>query len=88
MWVDKNHKKEWNMTITVGTVQAIGAVVQMATVGTNLVLAHSLWAMMSGGFLPSCGAFFPALDAKGFGKEVVRRSWGAQIFSGPAVRRC
>ena len=42
----------------------------------------------SGGFLPSCGAFFPALDAKGFGKEVVRRSWAAQISPGPAVRRC
>ena len=59
------------------TVQAISAVVQTAPIGTNLALVHILWVMMSGAFLPSRGAFFTALDAKGFDKQVVRRSWAA-----------
>lgn len=32
---------------------------------------------MSGAFLPSRGAFFTALNAKGFDKQVIRRSWAA-----------
>ena len=59
------------------TVQAISAVVQTAPIGTNLALTHILWVMMSGAFLPSRGAFFTALAAKGFDKQVVRRSWAA-----------
>ncbi len=59
------------------TVQAISAVVQTAPIGTNLALAHILWVMMSGAFLPSRGAFFTALAARGFDKQVVRRGWAA-----------
>jgi hypothetical protein len=32
---------------------------------------------MSGGFLPSRGAFFTALNTKGFAMQEVRRSWAA-----------
>ena len=59
------------------TVQAISAVVQTVLIGTNLALVHILWVMMSGAFLPGRGAFFTAFDAKGFDKQVVRRSWAA-----------
>ena len=59
------------------TVQAISAVVQTAPIGTNLALVHILWVMMSGAFLPGRGTFFTAFDAKGFDKQVVRRSWAA-----------
>ena len=59
------------------TVQAISAVVQTVPIGTNLALVHILWVMMSGAFLPGRGAFFTAFDAKGFDKQVVRRSWAA-----------
>ena len=76
--VDKNHKKEWSMSTAVElTVQAISAVVQTAPIGTNLALVHILWVMMSGAFLPGRGTFFTAFDAKGFDKQVVRRSWAA-----------
>jgi hypothetical protein len=41
--VDKNHKKEWNMsTATKLDVQAISVVMQMALIGTNLALVHIL----------------------------------------------
>ena len=59
------------------TVQAISAVVPTVPIGTNLALVHILWVMMSGAFLPGRGAFFTAFDAKGFDKQVVRRSWAA-----------
>lgn len=59
------------------TVHAISAVVQTVPVGTNVALVHILWVMMSGGFLPSRGAFFTALNAKGFSMQEVRRSWAA-----------
>jgi len=59
------------------TVHAISAVVQTVPVGTNVALVHILWVMMSGGFLPSRGAFFTALNAKGFTMQEVRRSWAA-----------
>jgi hypothetical protein len=76
--VAENHKKEWSMSTAVEvTVQAISAVVQTVPIGTNLALVHILWVMMSGAFLPGRGAFFTAFDAKGFDKQVVRRSWAA-----------
>lgn len=59
------------------TVQAIAAIVQTATVGTNLALMHLLWAMVNGSFLRSRGAVFGALWASGFSIQEVRRSWAA-----------
>jgi hypothetical protein len=59
------------------TVHAINAVVQTVPIGTNIALVHILWVMMSGAFLPSRGAFFTALNAKGYAKQEVRRSWAA-----------
>lgn len=59
------------------TIQAISAVVQPVPIGTNLALIRILWAMMSGAFLSSRGAFFPALSAKGFAEPEMRRSWSA-----------
>lgn len=59
------------------TVHAMSTVVQTVPVGTNIALVHILWVMMSGGFLPSRGAFFTALNAKGFAMQEVRRSWAA-----------
>lgn len=59
------------------TVHAMSAVVQTVPMGTNIALMHILWVMMSGGFLPSRGAFFTALNAKGFAMQEVRRSWAA-----------
>jgi hypothetical protein len=59
------------------TVHAISAVVQTVPIGTNIALVHILWVIMSGGFLPSRGAFFTALSTKGFAMKEVRRSWVA-----------
>jgi hypothetical protein len=78
MWLTKTISKEWNISTAVElTVQAISAVVQTAPIGTNLALAHILWVMMSGAFLPSRGAFFSALAARGVDRQAVRRSWAA-----------
>lgn len=55
----------------------MSVVVQTAPVGTNIALMHILWVMMSGEFLSSRGAFFAALNVKGFTMQEVRRSWGA-----------
>jgi len=60
---------------------ASGAVLQTVPMGTNRALAHILWAMISGGFLPSRAAFFTALNAKGFAMQEVRRS-GAPMRMG------
>jgi len=43
-------------------------------VGTNLGLFHLLWALLSGRFLLSRGAVFPALAALGLSDDAVRRS--------------
>jgi len=59
------------------TVQAIAAIVQTVTVGTNLALLHLLWAMVNGSFLRSRGAVFGALWASGLAVSAVRRSWAA-----------
>jgi hypothetical protein len=59
------------------TVQAIIAIVQTVTVGTNLALLHLMWAMVNGSFLRSRGAVFSALWASGFAVAEVRRSWAA-----------
>jgi hypothetical protein len=70
--------KEWTMLTAVKTtIQAIVFVVQVSPVGTNLGLANLLWAMVSGAFLSSRGAIFPALQLSGLSAAEIRRSWSA-----------
>jgi len=59
------------------TVHAIVFIVQSAPIGTNICLAQILWVMVSGSFLGSRGALFPALHVKGLQIEEVRRCWAA-----------
>ena len=54
-------------------IQALEQVVKVVPVGTNLALLHLLWAMLSGAFLHSRGAVFPALRLAGFTVAQVRR---------------
>ena len=49
--------------------------------GTNLGLLHLFFALLSGRFLPSRGALFPALQESGLSEEAVRRS-GAALSEG------
>ena len=46
-------------------------------VGTNLALMHLFWALLSGRFLASRGALFPALAALGLQDDAVRRAAAA-----------
>lgn len=55
------------------TIQALEHVVKQVPVGTNLALLHLLWAMLSGAFLRSRGAVFPALKLAGFAVSQIRR---------------
>lgn len=61
----------------VETMQGLTAVVVNLPVGTNLGLLHLLWAIVSGGLLPSRGALFPALQAIGLTADAVRCAWSA-----------
>lgn len=65
------------LTAVEATIQAIVFVVQVTPVGTNLGLANLLWAMVSGAFLSSRGAIFPALHLGGLNAAEIRRSWSA-----------
>jgi hypothetical protein len=55
----------------------LGQVLQPVPVGTNLGLFALLWALLSGRFLLSRGAVFPALSDLGLTPEAVRRSGAA-----------
>jgi hypothetical protein len=55
----------------------LSSVLQDVPVGTNLGLFHLLWTMLSGRFLDSRGAVFPALAAFGLPAPAVRRAWAA-----------
>ena len=46
--------------------------------GTNLALLHLLWSIITGSFLRSRGAIFPALQSGGFNREESYRSWQAR----------
>ncbi|MEA3345869.1 MAG: hypothetical protein U9Q78_06465 [Chloroflexota bacterium] len=59
------------------TMQGLIAVVVNLPIGTNLGLLHLLWAIVSGGLLPSRGALFPALQAIRLPEDAVRRAWAA-----------
>jgi len=56
------------------TLQALEYVVKTLPVGTNLALMYVLWALLSGAFLSSRGALFPALLALGLSAVEIRRS--------------
>lgn len=56
------------------TIHALEQVVKSVAVGTNLALLHLLWAMVSGAFLKSRGALFPALQYAGFTVGQIRRA--------------
>jgi hypothetical protein len=56
------------------TIQALEYVVKTLPVGTNLALLYVLWALVSGAFVSSRGALFPALWAMGLSAIQIRRS--------------
>jgi hypothetical protein len=55
-------------------------------VGTNLALFWLLWALLSGRFLLSRGAVFPALADLGLPADAVRRSSAALTYGRGAVQ--
>jgi hypothetical protein len=59
------------------TIQVLEHIVNSVPVGTNLALLQLMWAILSGAFLKSRGAVFPALQVVGFGPDQIRRSWQA-----------
>ena len=59
----------------------LGVILAAVPVGTNLGLFWLLWALISGRFLLSRGAVFPALAAGGLPADAVRRS-GAALADG------
>jgi len=62
---------------TEATIQAIVVVLQTVPIGTNLGLAHLMWAMANGSFLSSRGGIFPALQLCELSAEEIRHSWSA-----------
>lgn len=58
----------------------LGAIVADVPVGTNLGLFWLLWALLSGRFLLSRGAVFPALADLGLPADAVRRSGAALTY--------
>lgn len=55
------------------SIHVLEQVVKQVPIGTNLALLHLLWAMLSGSFLTSRGAVFPALQLAGFTASQIRR---------------
>ena len=58
----------------------LGAILADVPVGTNLGLFWLLWALISGRFLLSRGAVFPALADEGLPADAVRRSGAALAY--------
>ena len=58
----------------------LGVLLAEVPVGTNLALFWLLWALISGQFLLSRGAVFPALAALGLSADAVRRSSAALTY--------
>jgi hypothetical protein len=63
----------------------LGARVADVPVGTNLGLFWLLWALLSGRFLLSRGAVFPALADGGLSADAVRRSGAALAYGRWAI---
>jgi hypothetical protein len=59
------------------TIHVLEQVVKGLPVGTNLALLHLLWTIITGSFLSSRGALFPALQRCGFSPAASYRSWQA-----------
>src|SRR2546429_4010575 len=63
----------------------LGAILADVPVGTNLGLFWLLWALLSGRFLLSRGAVFPALADGGIPADAVRRSGAALAYGRWAI---
>jgi hypothetical protein len=64
----------------------LGVLLAEVPVGTNLGLFWLLWALISGRFLLSRGAVFPALADGGLPAEAVRRSGAALAYGRWAIQ--
>jgi hypothetical protein len=64
----------------------LGAILADVPVGTNLGLFWLLWALVSGRFLLSRGAVFPALADGGLSADAVRRSGAALTYGRWAIQ--
>ena len=64
----------------------LGAILVDVPVGTNLGLFWLLWALLSGRFLLSRGAVFPALADGGLPADAVRRSGAALAYGRWAIQ--
>lgn len=64
----------------------LGAIVADVPVGTNLALFWLLWSLISGRFLLSRGAVFPALADGGLPADAVRRSGAALAYGRWAIQ--
>jgi hypothetical protein len=64
----------------------LGAILADVPVGTNLGLFWLLWALLSGRFLVSRGAVFPALADGGLPADAVRRSGAALAYGRWAIQ--
>src|SRR6516164_274884 len=64
----------------------LGAILIEVPVGTNLGLFWLLWALLSGRFLLSRGAVFPALADGGLPADAVRRSGAALAYGRWAIQ--
>ena len=60
-------------------------IVSLLPIGTNLALLHLMWAMVSGQFLASRGAVFPALAQLGLSDKQVRRAGQALRCGGWSI---
>jgi hypothetical protein len=64
----------------------LGAILADVPIGTNLGLFWLLWALLSGRFLLSRGAVFPALADGGLPADAVRRSGAALAYGRWAIQ--
>jgi hypothetical protein len=64
----------------------LGAILAAVPIGTNLGLFWLLWALISGRFLLSRGAVFPALADGGLSADAVRRSGAALAYGHWAIQ--
>src|SRR5258706_8806596 len=64
----------------------LGAILTEGPVGTNLGLFWLLWTLISGRFLLSRGAVFPALADGGLPADAVRRSGAALAYGRWAIQ--
>jgi hypothetical protein len=64
----------------------LGRILANVPVGTNLGVFWLLWALVSGRFLLSRGAVFPALADRGLPADAVRRSGAALAYGHWAIQ--